>query len=118
MRASTDLHRQEAHQQPHHQARTEIDEVRLGAGNDHLADDAGDDGDTSTLEVGAARSVSAVVSLGPLSTEDVAVQLIVAPGARVAGAAGGQVIALRPGMGSVTLTSCSARAPLLVPVSV
>jgi starch phosphorylase len=35
-----------------------------------------DDGDISTLEVGAARSVSAVVALGPLSTDDVAVQLV------------------------------------------
>ena len=33
------------------------------------------EGDTSTLEVGAVRSVSAVVSLGTLSTDDVAVQL-------------------------------------------
>ena len=37
---------------------------------------AGVDSDTATLEVGATRTVGAVVSLGTLSTDDVAVQLL------------------------------------------
>ena len=42
-------------------------------------------------------------------------QLIVAFGARVAGAAGAQVIALKPLIGSVTPTLCIVTVPVLVP---
>ena len=68
---------------------------------------------------GSSACTVAVFAIVPLSTSAwvtvyVAVQLIVALGARVAGATGVQPMAERPGIGSVTATLCRVTVPVFV----
>ena len=68
---------------------------------------------------GVERLTVAVLAMVPASTSAwvtvyVAVQLMVALGARVAGAAGVQLMAERPVIGSVTVTLCRVTVPVFL----